>query len=144
MQAAGFYHNLDLKPSMPYRNFNTWLGDPTRTLQAREILRIIKRDDLVANTAKVGAYVYDILKQLSTSTGQGKMFSLRGEGQGTFIAWDAQTPEKRDELIKRMRARGIHMGGCGEKAVRLRPMLIFQEHHANLFLENLSDVLKEL
>ena len=25
MQGAGFYHNMDLRPSQTYRNFNTWM-----------------------------------------------------------------------------------------------------------------------
>jgi 4-aminobutyrate aminotransferase/(S)-3-amino-2-methylpropionate transaminase len=144
MQAAGFYHNINLKPSMPYRNFNTWLGDPTRALQAREILNIIRRDGLVENTAKVGDYIYQSLSELSNGVGKGKMHNLRGKGEGTFIAWDAESPAKRDELIKRMRNNGVHLGGCGDQAVRLRPMLVFQKHHADLFLEKLSNVLKEI
>jgi 4-aminobutyrate aminotransferase / (S)-3-amino-2-methylpropionate transaminase len=27
MQIAGFYHSIDLRPSQPYRNFNTWMGN---------------------------------------------------------------------------------------------------------------------
>lgn len=116
MQAAGFYHNLDLKPSLPYRNFNTWMGDPTRALQAREILNIIKRDCLLDNTSLVGDYIYRNLHAIATGTeGAGKILNLRGEGQGTFIAWDAPSPAKRDEFITRMRAQGIHMGGCGDQ-----------------------------
>ncbi|MCO5549510.1 hypothetical protein L7F22_002982 [Adiantum nelumboides] len=144
LQAAGFYHNLDLKATLPYRNFNTWLGDPTRALQAREILRVVRENKLLENTSKVGAYIYENLENLTQTNGKGKMFNLRGKDQGTFIAWDAETPEKRDEVIKKMRLKGVHLGGCGEQAIRLRPMLVFQKHHADIFLENLSNVLKEI
>lgn len=143
MQAAGFYHNMEMRPSVPYRNYNTWMGDPTRAMQAREILQIIKRDKLVENTAQIGSYMYKELAALMAQN-SGAMYSLRGEGQGTFIAWDAASPAKRDELLRRMRARGIHVGGCGEQAIRLRPMLVFQRHHADLFLEHLAAVLKEV
>ena len=30
------------------------------------------------------------------------------------------------------------------QAVRLRPMLVFEKHHADLFLAHLSEVLREL
>jgi hypothetical protein len=33
------------------------------------------------------------------------------------------TPEARDRFVAAMRQHGVVMGGCGEKAVRLRPML---------------------
>jgi 4-aminobutyrate aminotransferase/(S)-3-amino-2-methylpropionate transaminase len=111
MQAAGFYHNLDMRPNMPFRQYGTWMGDPIRALQARGILSVIAKNNLVEHTAKLGDYIYQELDKLQSNN----IVDLRGQGQGTFIAWDAQTPEKRDELIKQMRKRGIHLGGCGEK-----------------------------
>lgn len=140
MQAAGFYHNLDLRPEVPYRQYGTWMGDPIRALQARGILDIIAQNNLVERTANVGNYIYQELNKLNPT----QINNLRGEGQGTFIAWDAQSPAKRDELIKKMKHRGIHLGGCGDKAVRLRPMLVFEKHHADLFLSHLSEVVQEL
>lgn len=39
---------------------------------------------------------------------------------------------------------GLHMGGSGEKTMRFRPALIFQPLHANVSVEILDGVLKEL
>ena len=37
------------------------------------------------------------------------------------------------------------MGTCGSnESFRLRPSLIFEEYHANIFLEKLENVLKKL
>lgn len=55
-----------------------------------------------------------------------QMRNLRGKGQGTFIAWD--TPQ-RDHFLRRMKAAGVNIGGSGESAVRLRPMLVFGRKH---------------
>lgn len=38
---------------------------------------------------------------------------------------------------------GIQSGGCGDHAIRLRPALIFQERHADIFLDIFREVLKE-
>lgn len=38
---------------------------------------------------------------------------------------------------------GIISGGCGDLAIRLRPALTFQEHHADIFLDKFRQVLKE-
>ena len=35
------------------------------------------------------------------------------------------------------------MGGCGDRAVRLRPMLIFQKKHADILLKTMEKVLGE-
>lgn len=38
---------------------------------------------------------------------------------------------------------GIQAGGCGVQGIRLRPALIFQQHHACIFLDRLRQVLCE-
>ncbi|PWZ03075.1 4-aminobutyrate aminotransferase [Testicularia cyperi] len=145
MQAAGFYHNLDTRPSMPYRNYNTWMGDPTRTLQARQIIRTVQSHGLVEHTDNVGNYIYNALDDLiKNGAGKGKLERLRGQNAGTFIAFDGTTSEARDKLIMEMRKEGVHIGGCGDRAIRLRPMLVFEQKHADLFLERLEKVLQRV
>lgn len=65
--------------------------------------------------------------------------NLRGQGQGTFIAWDSP---RRDEVLKKAKGVGINLGGSGATAVRLRPMLIFQKKHADIFMEGLEKIFK--
>ncbi|KAK0529671.1 4-aminobutyrate transaminase [Tilletia horrida] len=147
MQAAGFYHNVDTRPTIAYRNYNTWMGHPTELLKAREIIRFINEHSLVSKTATVGDKLYSALASLAApgSPGHNKIQNLRGKGEGTFIAWDAPTVEARDRLIGKMRNEwGINMGGCGDRAVRLRPMLIFEESHADVLLYALERALAEL
>ena len=98
------------------------MGDPARTLQAAEQIKIIERDELVNHTALVGSALYDSLESLSKGVGKGKLLNLRGKDCGTFLAWDAKDAAQRDEFIKKMRYKGINLGGSGERAVRLRPM----------------------
>lgn len=35
--------------------------------------------------------------------------------EGTFIAFDCETPQMRDGFIKEMRLKGINLGGCGDR-----------------------------
>jgi 4-aminobutyrate aminotransferase/(S)-3-amino-2-methylpropionate transaminase len=138
-QAAGYYYGRDdLRPNKPYRQFNTWMGDPSRALLFRAIVQEIDRLSLVENTASTGAYLYDALEQLAKRH-PGEILNLRGKGQGTFIAFDSP---RRDEVLKLAKRHGVNVGGSGDRAVRLRPMLIFQKHHADIFVEALDKVLK--
>ncbi|KAH6670963.1 4-aminobutyrate transaminase gata [Plectosphaerella plurivora] len=138
-QAAGFYYaDPTLKPSQPYRQFNTWMGDPARALLFSAIFQEIKRLDLVRNAADTGAYLFSGLERLQEKY-SGDVQNLRGKDTGTFIAFDSP---RRDELVKKAKGLGVNMGGSGVNAVRLRPMLVFQKHHADLFLETLEKVLK--
>ncbi|GAA6039357.1 hypothetical protein JCM8097_002814 [Rhodosporidiobolus ruineniae] len=144
-QASGFYHTLATRPKFPYQQYNTWLGDPIRALQAREMIRIIKKNDLVAHTARVGEYLYSGLEALQKVAGvEGKLINLRGRGEGTYVAFDLPTSAKRDAFVKAMRLEGVNVGGCGAQTVRLRPMLIFEQSHADIFLAATHKVIKSL
>ncbi|ORY31968.1 4-aminobutyrate transaminase [Naematelia encephala] len=148
MQAAGFFHNTDTRPPQAYRNFNTWMGDPIRALQAAEQIRVINDPDnsLVHKASTVGDRLYTELDFMSGGggKGKGKILNLRGKGQGTFIAWDMPSPEKRDAFLIKMRQNGVNMAGCGDAAVRLRPMLVFEHKHAEIMLETAQQVLAEI
>jgi 4-aminobutyrate aminotransferase/(S)-3-amino-2-methylpropionate transaminase len=138
-QTAGYYFgNDDLRPNKPYRQFNTWMGDPARAILFRSIIQEISRLDLVRNTAVTGDYLFAGLQRLAERFPQ-EIQNLRGQGQGTFIAFDSG---RRDHVLKMAKAEGVNIGGSGERAVRLRPMLIFQRGHADLLLERLERVFK--
>ncbi|MCJ1310173.1 4-aminobutyrate transaminase [Agyrium rufum] len=138
-QTAGYYFgNPALRPNKPYRQFNTWMGDPARAILFRAIIEEIERLDLVSNTKMTGEYLYSGLERLGEQY-PGQINNLRGKGQGTFIAWDSPN---RDEILKKAKAVGVNIGGSGEKAVRLRPMLIFQRHHADIFLDAMEKLFK--
>ncbi len=131
-QTAGYYFgNNDLRPNKPYRQFNTWMGDPARAILFRAIIDEIERLGLVENTARTGEYLYGGLERLAERY-PAEIQNLRGKGQGTFLAWDSP---RRDEFLKQAKGWGVNIGGSGERAVRLRPMLIFQRHHADILLE---------
>lgn len=143
-QAAGFYFsNPDLQPKQPYRQFNTWCGDPSKAIIARTIYQEIVANDLITNTANVGNYIYNHLKELSNKY-PSILLNLRGENFGTFIAFDCPNPTIRNNLLVKMRNKGVNAGGSGDQSVRLRPTLVFENKHADIFLQVLEDSLKEL
>jgi 4-aminobutyrate aminotransferase/(S)-3-amino-2-methylpropionate transaminase len=138
-QTAGYYFgNPALRPNKPYRQFNTWMGDPARAILFRAIIEEIERLDLVENTRVVGDYLYSGLERLSKQYPE-QIKNLRGKGQGTFLAFDSP---QRDAFLKNAKSLGINIGGSGESAVRLRPMLIFQHKHADLLLEAVEKLVK--
>lgn len=135
-QTAGFFYgNPELTPKLPYRNFNTWIGDPARITIANKIFEYVKEHDLPARTLEVGKYLSNGLNEFQK---QGKIANLRGTG--TFLAFDLPTPQARDAFVSNARASGVNVGGCGPQSIRLRPSLLFEEKHADIFL----DVTKKL
>src|SRR4051794_34304393 len=114
------------------------MGDPARAILFSAIIEEIEKHDLVANTAQVGDYLFSGLEQLAKRFPD-EIQNLRGKGQGTFIAFDSP---RRDEFLKKAKMVGVNIGGSGERAVRLRPMLIFQKHHADILLDAMEKIVK--
>ncbi|KAG7209133.1 hypothetical protein KM043_015277 [Ampulex compressa] len=139
MQLGGYYHTEAFKPKQSYRVFNTWMGDPSKLLLLEAILKIVKRENLLDRVTRVGDYTHKELMKMQNEF-PNLINSVRG--RGTFLAFDCATPEYRDAVIKKLLAKGIQSGGCGFKAIRLRPALTFTEDHANIFLDSLRSVLK--
>ena len=126
-------------PADSFCRYNTWVGDPARCLLFNAIYGEIERLNLVQHTKEVGDYLYSQIQKIQSKYPDG-ILNLRGKGMGTFIAWDSP---RRDEFVKKMRSKGVHMGGCGERAVRLRPMLVFEKKHADILIETMEKVLAE-
>jgi len=143
MQQAGIFHNFETRPNAPYRNYNTWMGDPMRTLQAREIIKVIRENNLVEHTRKTGevltAAFTDIFSRYpNLASGH------RGQEEATFQAFDMPSPEIRDKFLAKMRANGVQVGGSGNQSVRLRPMLTFGPEHVAILAETMEKTFKEL
>ncbi|XP_012255847.2 4-aminobutyrate aminotransferase, mitochondrial [Athalia rosae] len=139
MQMGGFYHLPELRPPHPYQVFNTWMGDPGKFLLLEAVLDVIKKENLLENSRRVGDYT---LQQLFTLENEFPEQINSTRGRGTFIAFTCSTSKLRDEIVKKLHAKGIQSGGCGVQSIRLRPALTFTEYHADIFLDALRSVLK--
>jgi 4-aminobutyrate aminotransferase/(S)-3-amino-2-methylpropionate transaminase len=106
MQQAGIFHNVETRPNAPYRNYNTWMGDPMRTLQAREIIKVIRDNNLVEHTRKTGDVLTAALGDVF-SRNQNLVSGHRGQDEATFQAFDLPTPAVRDQVASKMRSKGV-------------------------------------
>lgn len=108
------------------------------------MIELIQSHDLVSHTTQIGSLLAGNLKTIlgDSASGQGKAENLRGDTKGTFMSWDFTTPALRDSFVGAMRKEGIQMGGCGERSVRLRPMLTFGEKHVEILCDKVAKVLK--
>ena len=140
-QSAGYYyHNDDLIPNQPYRQFNTWCGDPARMILAGAIGHEVVEKDLAQQATRVGDYLYGKLAKLSEKFPE-HLADLRGQGRATFIAWTFRKAELRNRFLADMKHVGVNIGGCAEDSVRLRPTLVFEEKHADILVAAVEKVL---
>ncbi|XP_058794257.1 4-aminobutyrate aminotransferase, mitochondrial isoform X2 [Phymastichus coffea] len=140
MQLGGYYHLEEMKPKQSYRVFNTWMGDPSKIILLEAIVDVILKENLLDKVTRVGNYTLNELVKMENEFSSSINSS---RGRGTFIAFDCASAQLRDSVVKKLLQKGIQAGGCGEKAVRLRPALTFSEDHANIFLDSLRSVLKQ-
>lgn len=140
-QTAGYYfHNPQLIPDRPYRQFNTWCGDASKNILAGAIALEIVQHDLVNKAQEVGGYLYGKLEALQKKY-PSYLRDLRGKDRATFIAWSFESGKARDKFIYDLKGAGVNMGGCAEDSVRLRPSLAFEKKHADVLVAAIEKVL---
>lgn len=140
MLTGGLYLKPKYNPQLGYRIFNTWMGESSKLLLLETVLQVIREEELLERTKKVGAMLLDGLHQAQRSH-PNLMSNVRGVG--TFCAFDCCSPESRDALLLTLRNKGFNVGGCGPQSVRFRPSLIFDTPHCQLFLDGLQDILQK-
>ncbi|KAF6015888.1 hypothetical protein HII12_000451 [Brettanomyces bruxellensis] len=144
MQSSGyFFHDPEMVPNLPYRQFNTWCGDPKNIIMAGAIMKEINEHGLLPALRETGLYFYSKLEELQNKYPQ-ILSNLRGKGKGCFLAFDMPTPEKRAKFLSDMRLNGVNMGDCGQLGVRLRPGLTFNKKHVDIFIPIMDRVLSNL
>ncbi|XP_055686483.1 4-aminobutyrate aminotransferase, mitochondrial [Lutzomyia longipalpis] len=141
MQLGGFFHGPHMTPPQAYRVFNTWMGDPGKVLILEQINKVIKRDGLLQQVQRVGNHLKNGLMEI-----EGEFPNLLDScrGRGTFLAINCRNTKLRDDVLHKLKQRGIITGGCGDLSIRFRPALVFEEKHANIFLDNFRAVMKEV
>ncbi len=125
--------------------FSTFGGNPVACAAALAVLAVIEEEGLVANAAKVGSYLRHGL--LALAERHPLIGDVRGEGLllGVELTDEARGPAAGNarNVTEAMRERGILLSATGPagNVLKIRPPLVFQHEHADLFLQALDEVL---
>lgn len=104
---------------LPSRISSTWGGNFTDFVRATHYLRIIEQEHLVENARRQGEALLDGVKILA-----GRYpFISAVRGRGLMLAFDLPTVSERDAFWKTAYEQGLLVLRCGERSIRLRPML---------------------
>lgn len=140
MLTGGYFYRDEFRPKEGYRVFNTWLGDPSKMVLLQEVIRVVQEQDLLKNVESTGKVLMGGLEGLQKEY-SGKISNVRGRGM--FVAMDFVDGAARDKAVKALHKKGVHCGGSGNRSLRIRTALIFENKHAAIFLDRLNHVLKE-
>jgi L-lysine 6-transaminase len=108
---------------LPSRISSTWGGNFTDYVRSTHFLRIIEEEKLVANSRIRGAYLLGELERLS---GKHPVISAV-RGRGLMVAFDLPDTSLRDAFWKGAYELGLLVVRCGERSIRLRPVLDVEE-----------------
>ena len=98
---------------------STFGGNLTDMVRCNQYLKIIEEEKLEKNAAAQGEYILSQLLKLSEKYEQ--MSNVRG--RGLMVAFDLPTSKERDEYRRAAWDLGLLVLICGERSIRLRPVL---------------------
>lgn len=129
--------------------FNTFGGNPVSCAIGREVLKVIKEEELQKNALEVGNYLKKELENLQRS--HPIIGAVRGKG--FFLGFELVKHQKTLEpapaeatyLANRMRERGILMSTDGpyHNVLKIKPPMCFDISNADFLIKNLEIVLSE-
>ena len=113
---------------------STWGGGHLLDLIiGREIIKTIKKRNLLDNIRKQGSYLKKRLLELNI---------LNSRGIGLMQAFDLSSVEIRNNLVVESLKNGLVGLGCGKKGIRLIPPYIIQKNQIDQAIEILDKSLK--
>ena len=88
-------------------------------VRSTHFLRIVEKEHLVENAAKVGGYFLDQLRDLQKE----EPWISAARGRGLFLAFDLPDAKTREEFWKGLFNLGVLALRSGENSIRFRPPL---------------------
>jgi 4-aminobutyrate aminotransferase-like enzyme len=131
------------------RYFNTFASSPLQAAVGSAVLDVIEQEDLLANVARVGAYLRSELCKLQE--GCEPMADVRGHGLFIGLEWvadrESRTPDREQAKViaNRMKEKGFLLSNAGVlgNVLKIRPPLVFKQEHADLFLTAFAETIGE-
>jgi L-lysine 6-transaminase len=104
---------------LPSRINSTWGGNFTDYVRSKHFLNIIEQEKLVENARVKGAHFTAELSAMARR--HGTIHAVRG--RGLMIAFDLPSGALRDAFWKKSYELGLLVLRCGDRSIRLRPVL---------------------
>ena len=118
---------------------STWGGNLVDMVRCQKYLEVIKEENLIKNAEIEGKHLLEGLQNLENKYPD-KISNARG--LGLMCAFDCNSPEKRDELQKKLYSRDLVVVTCGSKTIRFRPPLIISSEEIDKALNIIDAALK--
>ena len=126
------------------RYFNTFASSPLQAAVGQAVIDVIEEQDLTTSVTEVGSYLRERLRAIGDDCEA--VAEVRGHGLFVGIEWVKDRgskdpdPDGAEEIMNRLRRSGFLMGRSGQhgNVLKVRPPLVFEREHADLFLEGFA------
>jgi len=146
LSAMAANHEMVTKFRETHRYFNTFASSPLQAAAGSAVIDEIVERGLVHQVAEVGARLKMALTELQSQHPQ--MGDVRGSGLFIGIDWVEPGTKNPDvggaqRMVESLKSRFVLLGKAGQhgNVLKIRPPLVFEDEHAELFLEAFRDSL---
>jgi len=132
-------HDLISRFRARHRYFNTFAASPVQAAVGDAVIEEIETRGLVDQVAATGAYLTEQLHQIQAE--HPAMGDVRGTGLFVGIDWVHPSttdpdPDGATRMVEALKHRSMLMGQAGQhrNVLKIRPPLVFDRSHADVFL----------
>jgi ornithine--oxo-acid transaminase len=117
---------------------STFGGNPLACAVAREALKVLVEEKLIENSAELGAYFMDRLREISSPN----VKEIRGRGLMIGVELHSQAGGAR-RFCEGLQGKGLLCKETHEHVLRIAPPLIIEKPEIDWALERIADVLSQ-
>jgi len=146
LSAMAASHEMVTKFRETHRYFNTFASSPLQAAAGSAVIDEIVERGLVGQVAEVGSRLKTALTELQPQHPQ--MGDVRGSGLFIGIDWVESGTNNPDiggaqRMVEALKSRFVLLGKAGQhgNVLKIRPPLVFENEHAELFLDAFRDCL---
>ena len=146
LSAMAASHEMVTKFRETHRYFNTFASSPLQAAAGSAVIDEIVERGLVGQVAEVGSRLKTALTELQPQHPQ--MGDVRGSGLFIGIDWVEPGTNNPDiggaqRMVEALKSRFVLLGKAGQhgNVLKIRPPLVFENEHAELFLDAFRDCL---
>ena len=124
---------------VPGSHGSTFGGNPLAAAVALEALNLLEEENLVDNSAELGAYMLDEISKIPTAL----IREVRGKGLWIGVDFDPEHITAR-EICERLQEKGILSKETHHTVVRFAPPLVITREEIDWTLEQFKDVIRDV
>jgi L-lysine 6-transaminase len=146
VQVCGFAAQMDRLNEVdnvfkvPSRINSTWGGNLVDMVRTTQFIDIIVEEKLLAHVTQLGKSMLQSLQDMAHSDER----ITNPRGLGLWMAFDMPNAEIRNAYVDKCFEKGVVVLSCGQRSVRLRPVLNLQESEAAEGLDLMRKALQDI